>query len=189
LDAIYTQLAEKDEIKTEEEAFNLWQGIVAAFATIPANLTEVADNVFDPLGLDIGDVSDTKAAAEEQEVSTGTFGEMVARFDGAAGAFAYLLFILLYFPCAAATAAIYRETNISWTVFVATWTTGMAYLFATVFYQIATFAAHPIASSLWIGGLLLAFVLTLLALYIYGNNDISQEEEQVESQRPALDKV
>ena len=189
LDAIYTQLAEKDDIKTEEEAFNLWQGIVAAFATIPANLTEVADSVFDPLGLDIGEVSDTTAAAEEQEVNTGTFGEMVARFDGAAGAFAYLLFILLYFPCAATTAAIYRETNIGWTIFVASWTTGMAYFFATVFYQIATFAAHPIASSFWIIGLLLVFALTLLALYIYGNNDISQEEEQVESQRPVLDKV
>jgi ferrous iron transport protein B len=186
LDAIYTQMAEADEM-AREEAFNLWQGIAAALSTIPANLTEVAENVFDPLGINIGEVSDTSAAAEEQEVNTGTFGEMALRFDGAAGAFAYLLFILLYFPCAAATAAIYRETNIGWTLFVAGWTTGMAYLFATVFYQVATFTSHPLSSSFWIIGLLLGFGLILLGLYFYGNHARSQEA--VKTAEAALDKV
>jgi len=35
----------------------------------------------------------------------------VASFDGAAGAFACLLFIPLYFPCTVALAAVYRETG------------------------------------------------------------------------------
>jgi ferrous iron transport protein B len=51
----------------------------------------VADNLLDPLGLNIGDVSDMQSAATDQEVSHGTFGEMQARFDGQAGAFAYLV--------------------------------------------------------------------------------------------------
>jgi len=130
----------------------------------------VSDNLLDPLGLNIGDVSDTTAAASEQGVSAGTFGAMVARFDGKIGAFAYLLFILLYFPCAAATAAIYRETNMRWTIFVASWTTGLAYMFATVFYQLATFAQHPVTSAAWTVGLLFMFALTVLAFYIYGGS-------------------
>ncbi|RKZ91766.1 MAG: ferrous iron transporter B, partial [Candidatus Parabeggiatoa sp. nov. 1] len=161
------------------EPFNLWGGIVAAFATIPANLAEVSDSLLDPLGLNIGEVSDTAAAAEEQDVSTGTFGAMVARFDGKVGAFAYLLFILLYFPCAAAIAAMYRETTMGWTLFVAAWTTGLAYLFATIFYQLATFALHPMTSLIWTGGLLFFFALTVLMFYFYGN-DKSLKEQPLE---------
>jgi len=178
LDAIYTQLGEAEMgIDAEEQAFSLWDGIVEALATIPANLAEIGNQLLDPLGLNIGDVSDTAAAAEEQEVSTGTFGAMMARFDGQIGAFAYLLFILLYFPCAAATAAIYRETNLRWTMFVASWTTGLAYLFATVFYQLATFSQHPISSVIWTSGLLFLLALTILVLHIYGGYE--QQEQHV----------
>ena len=172
LDAMYSELAVQDSgIEVEEEAFSFWGGIGEAFATIPANLGEVTDTILDPLGIGIGDVSNIDTAAEEQEVSTGTFGAMVARFDGQVGAFAYLLFILLYFPCVAATAAVYRETNMAWTVFVAAWTTGLAYMFATVFYQLGTIAQHPVASMAWTGGLFGLFALTIFGLYIYGRRE------------------
>jgi ferrous iron transport protein B len=172
LDALYEQLGKADAgIEAEEEPFNFWNDIKEAFATIPANLADVTDMIFDPLGLNIGDTSSTEAAAEEQEVSTGTFGAMVTRFDGQIGAFAYLLFILLYFPCVAATAAVYRETNMKWTIFVAAWTTGLAYLFATVFYHLATFARHRLGSIACTGGLLLLFVMTIWGLTVYGRNE------------------
>jgi ferrous iron transport protein B len=116
LDAAYTALAESDaaaagKAPEDEEAFNLGDAVAGAFATIPANLGDALGTWTDPLGLDVGDVSDQAAVAEEQEVSTGTFGAMASRFDGAAGAFAYLLFILLYFPCTAAIAAVYQESG------------------------------------------------------------------------------
>jgi len=161
LDAIYSQLAVGTE--TEEEEFNFWNGIGEAFATIPNNLAAVRDNILDPLGMN-------DAAAEAEEVSTGTFGAMVERFDGQIGAFAYLLFILLYFPCVAATAAIYRETNMAWAIFIGSWTTGLAYMFSTVFYQLGTFAQHPMSSIAWIIGLLSSFAITVLGFYIYGRN-------------------
>ena len=126
--------------------------------------------ILDPLGLNIGDVGSLESAAEEQAVNAATFGAMVKRFDGQIGAFAYLLFILLYFPCAAAIAAVYRETNMGWTVFVAVWTTGLAYMFATVFYQLMTIAQHPFTSIAWTSGLLLLFAMTIVGFYIYGRN-------------------
>ena len=172
LDAIYSQLAVSDAgwDSQEEEPFSFWGGIGEAFATIPANLGDVTDMILDPLGLNIGDVSTLESAAEEQAVNAATFGAMVKRFDGQIGAFAYLLFILLYFPCVATIATIYRETNMGWTVFVATWTTGLAYMFATVSYQLMTIAQHPLSSIAWTSGLLLLFAMTIVVLYIYGRN-------------------
>ena len=87
----------------------------------------------------VGDLTDQEAVAEEQEVHTGTFGAMAARFDGAQGAFAYLLFILLYTPCTAALAAVYQESGTRWMLFVGGWTFGLAYGLATLWYQIANF--------------------------------------------------
>lgn len=120
--------------------------------------------LLDPLGLSVGDVSAVEAAAAEQEVGVGTFGAMVARFDGKVGAFAYLLFVLLYFPCAAAMGAVYRETNWGWTTFIGCWTTGLAYATATLFYQLGTFAQHPVQSIGWTVAVAIALGLTYVGM-------------------------
>ncbi len=174
LDSLYNELSKSDSatagVKIEEEdEFNLWSGISAAFATIPVNLADSMGAWGDPLGIGVDDVSSIEVAAKKQEVTTGTFGAMVIRFDGIAGAFAYLLFILLYSPCTAAIAAIYRETTIGWTIFVAGWTTGIAYIAATIFYQTAIFSRHPGTSLAWITGMLALFLFVLLVLKNWGH--------------------
>ncbi len=168
LDTLYSQMDSKLEVETEE--FVLSTALITAFATVPENLLAVADNLLDPLGLNIGDVNTIDAAATDQAVNAGTFTVMQANFDGQAGAFAYLLFILLYAPCVAATAAIYRETNGAWTLFVLFWTTGLAYMTATIFYQVARYNLHPEYSLSWILGLIIGFIAVLLGLWIYGKN-------------------
>lgn len=53
-------------------------------------------------------------------------------------AYSYLLFILLYFPCLATVAAIKGETGSwRWAVFLAAYTTGVAWVASAVFYQVA----------------------------------------------------
>ncbi|POZ50287.1 Fe(2+) transporter permease subunit FeoB [Methylovulum psychrotolerans] len=171
LDALYSQLgADGGSPAAPPAAFDLVTALTDAALTIPTNLRKVADNALDPLGLDIGTVDDLSAAAAEQEVKAATFTAMQHSFDGQAGAFAYLLFILLYAPCVTATAAIYRETNRGWTIFVLCWTTGLAYLAATVFYQAMTYAQHPAYSLLWINGLLMGFALVWLGLWLTGRH-------------------
>ncbi len=170
LDALYSQMAAADSSAAGKGPFNLEQALIDACLTVPKNLQDVADNLLDPLGLNIGTVNDIEAAAGEQEVNAGTFAAMQQSFDGKAGAFAYLLFILLYAPCVAATAAIYRETNLNWTVFVVLWTTGIAYMTATVFYQTMTYSLHPDYSLVWIAGLIIAFSAVLLGLWLLGKN-------------------
>lgn len=144
LDALYAGIDKQAAAVGEaEEPFDFWGGIVGAFATIPENLLGVIDTFADPLGISIGDISDTAAAAEEQSVNVATFGSMVNLFGSQSAAFAYMLFVLLYFPCSAAIAAVYRETNLAWTAFAGFWTTFLAYLASTLFYQTVNFAAHP----------------------------------------------
>ena len=176
MNAAYTSLAASDaaaagEKLAEDKPFSLSGGLAAAFATIPVNLAEALGKWADPLGVNVGDVSDQAAVAEDQKVSAGTFGAMAARFDGAAGAFAYLLFILLYFPCTAAIAAVYQESGARWTAFVALWTTGLGYGLATLYYQAATWAAHPASALTWIIGVLAALAAAFLALRWMGQRE------------------
>lgn len=168
LNALYSQLNTTTVDIAEEEEFELVAALLVATKTIPENLWAITENLLDPLGLNIGDITDSELAAAEQEVSNKTFVAMQDSFNGQAGAFAYLLFILLYAPCVTATAAIYRETNLSWAVFVVFWTTGLGYLAAVIYYQFATYQQHPEYSMAWIGGLMLAFVAVILALKIKG---------------------
>jgi ferrous iron transport protein B len=182
LDALYSQMASGEANNAEESEFDIFLALQDALATIPENLAAVADNILDPLGINIGDVSNLDSAAAEQEVTTSTYSAMRTSFDGKAGAFAYLLFILLYAPCVAATTAIYRETNTAWAVFVVFWTTGLAYMTATIFYQAVTYAEHPAYSFQWIFGLITVFICVIAGLWLYGKslskNEIKAEIKQ-----------
>ena len=126
LNSVYSSLAAGQGAGDGPQTLGLWAALMAAAATVPANLAAVSSRLLDPLGLDIGSGSDSKAASAVKQVNAGLFGAMASRFDGQIGAFAYLLFVLLYFPCAATIGAIVREAGAPWAAFVAAWTTGVA---------------------------------------------------------------
>jgi ferrous iron transport protein B len=180
LDALYTSLADTGDA-AEEAIWSFWGAVGAAAATVPENLAGIGDMLLDPLGLNVGDVSDIQAAAEAQEVNSGIFGAMASRFDGQVGAFAYLLFILLYFPCVATIGAIVREAGGAWAAFVAAWTTGVAYSASTLFYQIATFERHPTSSSAWIAAVVLLLVAAIVALRFWAGRGRSDSLETLEA--------
>ncbi|ACO78464.1 ferrous iron transport protein B [Azotobacter vinelandii CA] len=183
LNAAYASLVTGSRAADEKAPFDLGAGIVAAFATIPANLVTLVDGWLellpgsatwrrDVVGTERQSLPDT-----EQAGASGVFGAMASRFDGGAGAFAYLLFILLYMPCTSAIAAIYQESGPRWTLFVACWTTGLAYGASTLFYQAATLGRHPLSSSLWIGALLAVFGLALYAMRRYARREAALPAE------------
>ncbi len=182
LDTLYSQLAREDAGNTvTEETFDFWQAIDNAFATVPENLSGLTEMFGDPLQMNVGDIHSLEAAAVAQEVDNATFGAMIKRFDGQASAFAYLLFVLLYFPCVATIGAIRREAGTPWAVFVAAWTTTIAYITATSYYQISTFSQHPLFSGLWLGGI----VILLLGLII-GLRQWAQKTDDSHSQTSEL---
>ncbi len=160
LDSLYTQMA--GDAGSKEDAWTFAGRIGDAFATIPTNLVALADKVLDPLGVDVA-VHD----ADEHKAST-SMGEMAKHFDGQLGAFAYLLVILLYSPCMSALSAYYRELSARWMVFVAVYSTTLAYSIGVLTYQIGTFARHPGQSAVWIGGVLAALLIGAIMLAVSG---------------------
>ncbi len=169
LDALYSQMDRDALVAEQQEEFSLTDALLEAAQTVPDNLLGVAENLLDPLGLNIGNVENLSVAAEQQDVDSLTFSAMRSRFDGKVGAFAYLLFILLYTPCVAATAAIYRETGTAWTMFVVCWTTGLAYFTATLFYQLMTINLHPQTSIMWVAIISAIFITVIMSLKFIGD--------------------
>jgi ferrous iron transport protein B len=167
LDAVYGQLIEQQGGGEPATEFDLWSELGDAFATVPANLSALSDQILDPLGLNVGDLNNTDSMAGDLAVSGGIFGEMVKRFDGQAGAFAYLLFILLYFPCVATMGAIVREAGSMWAGFVAFWSTSLAYITATLFYQFARLSEHPQTAIITISAVVGYALLLSLGLRSY----------------------
>jgi ferrous iron transport protein B len=170
LDSLYGRLAAESEVAAPAPPFQLGPALMLAFATVPTNLAAVGESLLDPLGLRVGDLHDLESVAAQQGVGAAAFGAMEARFDGRVGAFAYLLFVLLYFPCVATIGAIVREAGRAWAAFVAVWSTGIAFITATLFYQAATFERHPTSSTAWIVGLTAMLVVVLLALRAWARN-------------------
>jgi ferrous iron transport protein B len=84
---------------------------------------------------------------------------MIKMFDGKVGAFSYLLFILLYMPCAAAVAAVFHEAGFKWSLLCASWTTILAYSSAVSFYQLANFSANPIESIVWFASMIILIIV------------------------------
>ncbi|MDA0689319.1 MAG: ferrous iron transport protein B [Proteobacteria bacterium] len=157
LDALYSEPtgSEGDAAPDLVAAFN------EAIGTIGTELLALGDTLGDPLGISIGDVSDLEAVAEEQEVQGSTLTNMAALFVSPFAAFCYLVFILLYAPCVAVLGAVNKEAGPQWTLLVFSWSTGLAYITATVCYQLGTFPEHPVFSSLWI-----IAMLTILIVFI-----------------------
>jgi ferrous iron transport protein B len=181
LNNLYSSLA-TDAAAGEEADFDLWQQLKMAAASVPENLAAVSESLLDPIGLNIGDVSDISTAAEEQDINQGVFGAMNSRFDGQAGAFAYLLFVLLYFPCVATIGAIKREAGRPWAIFVAAWTTTVAYITAVSFYQVATYSDHPTASIAWLVGLWGSFTLLIYLLRRWGQREQGRATQPARAQ-------
>ncbi len=185
LDSLYSSLdkSANGNMAADDAPYDLLAALGRAVASIGENFSGLAQLLTDPLGMGIVRSSSQEAAAEAQEVSVNTFGAMVERFDGKIGAFAYLLFLLLYFPCVAAMGAVRSEAGPRWAVFAGLWTTGLAYTVSVIFYQAATFMRHPASSIIWIcalSGLMVLFVVYLRRVSNSQNSAVSvQPGEQL----------
>jgi ferrous iron transport protein B len=136
--------SESDEALTPSMN-NSWE---EAVNSIKENLLGIAPD--DPLGIDVGDLTDLEQVAIEQDVAMTTYQVMQAAFAGTLGAFSYLLFILLYTPCVAAMGAIKNEVGGRWAAFAGIWSFTLAYLMATLCYQLGSFFVAPLMASVYI---------------------------------------
>ncbi len=116
-----------------DDGFDFWGGIGESFATIPANLAGVGGGLVDPLGLGLVGQSE-EALVDELGTDGAVFARMRARFTSI-GAYAYLLFVLIYFPCVAALGAAVREMGQFFGWLLAGYLTVLGWALSTLFYQ------------------------------------------------------
>ena len=112
-------------------------------------------------GVVVAGCAEQQGCVGPQECSVhcgGLLNALRDHFDSRAAAFAYLLFVLIYSPCLAALIVLAREAGWRWMLFAVTYQTLLAWMVATVFYQLATFAEAPLHAMLWVGGVAVAAV-------------------------------
>ena len=158
LDSLYAESSKKDD----GTAPDLIAAAGEALTSIVDGAIELSANLGDPLGINIGDVSDKAAVAEEQDVKLETLTNMAALFGTPLAAFTYLIFILLYAPCVAVVGAIVREAGWQWAGLVFGWSTALAYFTSSTIYQLGTFSAHPTYS-----GIVILSTSFVMALFIF----------------------
>jgi len=133
--------------------------------------------VFEPMGIDHGNWEASVAllsgifakeaivgslqslyGIEENEVGEATIKN---KFGGTREIWAFLLFIVLYSPCAATLALLLKEFGRGWLVFAFGYLTLLAWVVATLFYQVSVWRA---GSLLWIG---ICIGIIALSVYIF----------------------
>jgi len=161
LNSLYTQLDKSVIDPKEEQSFSFGESMAAAFAAIPEGFHDCLGRLTDPLGI-------SNAMHEIHSSTDQTHSVLVRRFGSEKAAIAYLLFILIYAPCVATMAAIYRETSLGWAIFAVTYLTVLAWTVAVSFYQLTTFTTHPLSSGLWLLVCLTLVVCGYSGLVLYG---------------------
>lgn len=121
------------------------EGMQAALASVLARLKALPEALRHPL----------RSAAPMEPLTQSSEAALAEHFEGKKGALAYLLFVLLYFPCVSTLAVMWREVGGRWTLFSVCWSLGIAYACAVLFYQLVDVILPVSGSVYWAGGLVL----------------------------------
>jgi ferrous iron transport protein B len=129
-----------------------------------------------------------EASKGDGEMASASMSTMGSKFGSVAAAYSYLIFVLLYVPCISAMGAIAREAGRNWMIFSVLWGLNVAYSLAALFYQAATFHAHPASSLLTIALVVLVNLLVFIGLRRAGHHPgapSSRPPESVPPRQPA----
>jgi ferrous iron transport protein B len=149
----------------ESSGLDVAGSITEAFTTIGEGVAGLVSS-FDILG--IGLISEDREAISE-EIGAGTsVYKHIATYFTVFSAFAYLLFVLMYFPCLAVIGAARQEMGGFYAGVMAAYSTLLAWSVATLFYQIAE------GHNLWF----IALSLLILAS-IYGGLHLLGKREKI----------
>ncbi|NLW18726.1 MAG: ferrous iron transport protein B [Candidatus Cloacimonetes bacterium] len=167
-------------------AVNILQGLSFTLNGQETNVLEIAGKAVTPLlrpmgvphdnwGASVALISGVFAKEAVVGVLEGFYPDSSAipgAFGGTASGIAFLIFVLLYSPCAATLAALLKEHGWRWSLFSFFYLTLLAWIVATVVYQIMTFNA---GSWLWLG------VSAALVLLFIGSLNLMGKKNVVES--------
>jgi ferrous iron transport protein B len=169
LNSLYASLdmSPSAEIVEQEESAGLdvAGSITEAFTTVGEGVVGLITS-FDILGIGLI-TEDQEAISEEIGADTSVYKHIATHFT-VFSAFAYLLFVLMYFPCLAVIGAARQEMGGFYAGVMAVYSTFLAWAVATLFYQVAE------------GHNILFIILSLLILAgIYGGLHMLGKREKM----------
>ncbi|MFH0754665.1 MAG: Fe(2+) transporter permease subunit FeoB [Candidatus Omnitrophota bacterium] len=164
LDSLYAQnsSASKELGSVPTGAAGVWDKLNEAWISVKTNVGK----------LRLPFVPGKRAAINEDiveyHVQSSTYEALRLNFDGKAGAFAFLLLILLYMPCISAISAVYQELGWRWTVFSVCYMSILAWSVATLFYQFARVNVNPAGAAGWFLFVIVVFSGIIIFLRLAG---------------------
>lgn len=153
MSSLYSQLymTETASRDADEKPFSFSEEVKAAFASISENFIAI-----------FAGEDDAQYVAGTIREDNSILNHLRTRFSKA-GAYAFLLFVLIYFPCVAALAAAIKEMGNFFGTLLPVYLTVMAWIISTLYYQIAE--GH---SLFWIAVPLSLLALLFMTLKIIG---------------------
>ena len=136
--------APRSNAKQDDAGYSLVRGLKDAVLSIPANLSGVVAGLVDPLGFQGEKDAVAEASASAENVAA--VNSLRRHFPkGVHQMFSFLLFVLLYIPCLAATGVVFREIGKLYGVIFVCYLTLLGWSVATVYH--AVMVSH---SALWL---------------------------------------
>ncbi|WP_116964368.1 Fe(2+) transporter permease subunit FeoB [Fastidiosibacter lacustris] len=153
LNTLYTQEKPQSLAATADETFDLLEGLAVSWYDTVDSFKNMNIGAFiNPFSANESDANMDKTA----------MGSMIIAFGSLAAAFSYMLFVLLYVPCASVIGAMAREATRGWAVISVIWSTSIAYTAAVISYQLAQLTIAPLHALSWI----LAVIIYMAMLVI-----------------------
>lgn len=104
------------------------EAVIGSLGALYLNMDYSIEDEIDP--------KDISVAQKEKIVNS-----MQSKFQNKISVYAYLLFILLYFPCISTFAIVAKEFSYKWAFISMIWSTSIAYIVAVLFYQVGRLVA------------------------------------------------
>lgn len=165
MDMVSTEAAAGEE---EEGGLDVGGAVTEAFTSVGEGLVGVISS-FDLLGIGLV-TEDSEVIGEEIGADSSVYKHIAANFT-VFSAFAYLLFVLMYFPCLAVIGAARQEMGGYYAGVMAVYSTVLAWSVATLFYQVAE--GH---------NLFYVALSIVILLIVYGGLYLIGQKEKAESE-------
>ncbi len=151
--------------------FSLGDALIGAWTGTIASFKNMSMTAF---------INPFTANKADATVVGGPLKTMVQDFASGAGAFAYMLFVLLYMPCVATVAAAAREIGRGWTYLSVFWGFSLAYCIGVIAYQVSLIDTNTASAMSWIIGMLLYLGILVMLMRGYGNKKVKRERQRFE---------
>ena len=157
-----------------EEDIGITEKYKEAVISIPKKLGEVLSIGFEILYINKEETRNEYY--EANKINNTVIKNIHDNFDDKLAVFAYLIFVLIYFPCVSVFGVISHEIGKKWAIVSALWSTISAYSLAIIFYQAANAITNNIINYKFLLLGIAIFTIAAFCLRLFNQQNDNKEE-------------